>query len=134
MISNSYKTLKKILDSNRVAFVVYGRLVDEKFAIVPSVNNIIGTITKALGDLTNVLKSMPRWLRTTDIRCPVLQHVETGETHLPYSFYNRAVINCEHLIDVEKQCQYSIKKISDRLDDMVRKYIYEFYAYLYSYS
>lgn len=120
MMLNNFKTLKELIsDDDHAVFVIYGRLIDDKFALSPDTRNITVALSRAMDDVSNELNFVPRWLRTTNIRSPHVQNVETGDMHLPYSFY--VVDRIEEVIDVKKQCYDAIEKISDRLKSAAQK-------------
>lgn len=125
MVSNNYRQLKAVVDGDRAAFLIRGQLVDGHFALVPNINAATSAIAKAMDDVLNKLKSVPRWLATTNVRCPVVQRSDAaaGDDHLPYSFYDRAVVYSTHLIDAEKRCYDSVENIGDLLDGTAQKYI-----------
>lgn len=123
MVSNSFRTLKAIVDGDRAAFLIRGRLVDGHFALVPNINAAINAIVKAMDNVLNKLKSVPRWLAATNVRCPVVQRsgAAAGDTRLPYSFYDRALVDSSHLMEAEKVCYDSVEKIGDLLDGTAQK-------------
>ncbi|CAH1731507.1 unnamed protein product [Aphis gossypii] len=98
MVKNNCKAYKNILDGDRVAFVIYAQLIDDKFTLVPNINTIYATLTKAMNDMFNRLKSVPRWLRTTNVLCPFVNSMGTDESHLPYTYYTH-VAKCEDVYD-----------------------------------
>jgi len=126
MVSNNFRTLKAVVDGDRAAFLIRGQLVDGRFALVPNINAAINAIARAMDDVLNRLKSVPRWLAGTNVRCPIVQRSDAaaGDDHrLPYSFYDRALVDSTHLIDAEKRCYDSVEKIGDLLDDTAQKYV-----------
>lgn len=116
MVVNNFKSFKTILDDQRVAFTIHGRLVKEKLVFVPSMRIIILTFTRALNNVLNKPKFIPRWLRNSNIRCPHVKDVATGKMHLPYSFYEHGVKNRKIVYEIQKECYESIEAIMARLE------------------
>ncbi|XP_025202205.1 uncharacterized protein LOC112599500 [Melanaphis sacchari] len=121
MVRNNCKAYKNILDSDRVAFVIYGQLIDDKFTFIPNINTIYATLTKAMDDMFNRLKSVPRWLRTTNVLCPFINSMGTDESHLPYTYYTH-VEKCEDVYDMKKECYNTIEILINRLKIAVQKF------------
>lgn len=121
MVWNNCNAYKNILDGDHVAFVVSGQLIDDKFTLVPNINIIYTTLIKAMDDTLNRLKSVPRWLRTTNVLCPFVNIMGTDESHLPYTYYTH-VAKCKDLYDIKKECYSSIGELVNRLQIAVQKY------------
>lgn len=121
MVLKNFETLKSTLNGDREAFVVYGRLVDDKFALSPDTKTIVMMLVTAMDDVLSKLKSVPRWLRTTNVRCPLIQDTDTGDIRLPYSFYDH-VINRKHVSDIEKKCYDLMAVVINQLEGTVKKY------------
>lgn len=126
MVKNNCKAYKNILDGDRVAFVIYGQLIDDKFTLVPNINTIYATLTKAMNDVFNRLKSVPRWLRTTNVLCPFVNSMGTDESHLPYTYYTH-VAKCEDVYDIKNECYRTIGILINRLKIAVLKYYFVLY-------
>lgn len=122
MVWNNCNAYKNILDGDRVAFVVSGQLIDDKFTLVPNINIIYTTLIKAMDDTLNRLKSVPRWLRTTNVLCPFVNIMGTDESHLPCTYYTH-VAKCKDLYDIKKECYSSIRELLYRLQIAVQKYV-----------
>eukprot|EP00102_Acyrthosiphon_pisum_P010472 XP_008178796.1 PREDICTED: uncharacterized protein LOC100572790 isoform X2 [Acyrthosiphon pisum] len=121
MVWNNCNAYKNILDGERVAFMINGQLIDDKFTLVPNINIIRTTLIKAMDDTLNRLKSVPRWLRTTNVLCPFVNIMGTDESHLPYAYYTH-VAKCKNLYDIKKECYSSIRKLVNRLQIAVQKF------------
>lgn len=121
MALNNFETFKNTLDGDREAFVVHGRLIDDKFALSPDIKTIVMTLVTAMDDVLNKLRSVPRWLRNTNVRCPFIQDTDTGDIRLPCSFYDH-VVNRKHVSDAEKECYDSMAVVINRLKSTVKKY------------
>lgn len=121
MVTNNFGTLKSTLAGDRVVFVVQGRLFDDKFVLLPDIRTIINTIVVAMDGMLDKLKSVPRWLRTTNVRCPLVQNQETGELRLPYSFYDH-VVDREHVHNAQKECYDAVEVLMGRLKTTAQKY------------
>jgi len=123
MVWNNCNAYKNILDGDRVAFVINGQLIDDKFTLVPNINIIYATLIKAMEDTFNRLKSVPRWLRTTNVLCPFVNIIGTDESHLPYTYYTH-VAKSKNLYDIKKECYSSIGELVNRLQIAVQKYCF----------
>lgn len=123
MVSNNFGALERMADGDRAAIVVHGRLVDDKFALVPNANAVVGALAKAVNDTLDTLQSVPRWLRATNVRCPavLLRSGDDEEWLPPYSFHDRALLECERVVDAEKRCCDAVERIGDRLDGLARR-------------
>lgn len=121
MVLKNLKAFKNILDSDRVIFLIHGQLNGNKLVLIPSIRSISFTLVKAIEDMTYKLKSVPRWLKTTNVRCPVVQNVETNERYLPYSFYDSVILNRIHVNNMEKNCYKSVEDITLKLENIVKK-------------
>lgn len=120
MMLNNFKMLRELISNDdNVIFVIYGRLIDNKFALSPDTRNITVALSRAMENVSNKLNFVPRWLRTTNIRCPYVQNLETGDMHLPHTYY--AANHIEQVVDVKKQCYDAIEKITDRLKSTAQK-------------
>jgi hypothetical protein len=121
MVINNYITLKKLLDEDRAVFVVRGRLINTHFVFDPDLSTILDRVATAIDDILNQLKSVPRWLRTTNFRCSAIQNVKTMETYLPYSFYDH-VIERLSVQESRDACFRSLEKICQMLENQSEKY------------
>lgn len=123
MVSNNFEALKRTVDGQRTAIVVLGRLVDDQFALVPNTDAVVSALARSMDDMLDTLRSVPRWLHGTSIRCPVVQLPSAGDDEsLPaYSFYDRALLDCVRVAGAEERCYGAIENIGDRLDDLARR-------------
>lgn len=121
MVINNLNTLKKLLDEDRVAFVVRGKLIYTHFVFDPDLSTIINSVAAAIDDIPNQLKSVPRWLRTTNFRCSAIQNLETMEISLPYSFYD-LVIEKLSVQESRDACFRSLEKFRNILENQSEKY------------
>lgn len=121
MILNNLKAFKDILDNEHVAFLINGQLNENKLVLSPHIRSITVTLIKAIDDMTNKLKTVPRWLKSTNVRCPIVQNVETSERYLPYSFYDSVITNRIHVNHMEKICYQSIDDVSYKLENVIKK-------------
>lgn len=121
MVINNYNTLKKLLDENRVAFVVGGNLINNHFAYDPNILKIADRFTAAIDDIPNQLKSVPRWMKKTNLRCSANQRVETTETYLPHSFYDH-VTDQLTVKESRDACFGSLGKFCNMLETQSEKY------------
>ncbi|XP_060844721.1 dynein axonemal heavy chain 10-like [Rhopalosiphum padi] len=128
MVRNNCKAYKNILNGNRVTFMIYGQLIDDKFTLVPNINTVHATLTKAMNDMFNRLKSVPRWLRTTNILCPFMNSMGTDESHLPYTYYSH-VMKCEDVYNIKKECSNTIAILINRLKITMLKF--EGFGFMY---
>lgn len=120
MTVKNFRRLNDILRSDRAIFVIHGRLIEGKFAIGTDIRIVSIVLIDTVNDFLDVLKSIPRWLKTTNIRCPTVQNVETFETYLPSSFYDH-VANCGEVSDVIRKCFDSIEYIDQLLGNVAQK-------------
>lgn len=122
MVVKNFKKLNEILQSEHALFFIHGRLIEDKLTVVSEIKNVTIVLTRSMNNFLGELKSIPRWLKNTNIRCPLIQNVITFDTHLSCSFYDY-VVNCQEVSDVVKQCYVSIEKLNIRLEKMAQKYL-----------
>lgn len=122
MVLNNFNEFQSLADGKRgIIVVILGRMVNDKLALVPHVQTVTVTLVEAIDYVSKCLRSVPRWLRTTNVRCPLVVDVETGDRHLPYSFYEHGIMGREHVYEAEKKCYDSINEIVVQMETAVKK-------------
>lgn len=119
MVLRNLKAFKKILGDDRAVFTVYGQLSsDDTCVLVPDISDVSIKFVGVLRYFLKRLKSLPRWLRTSNIPCPIVVD-ETGKRHL-YSYYD-LVRDCQLVVEALEECYSSVEMISRRLESTLQK-------------
>lgn len=122
MIFNNFKEFDCLVNGERgIAIVTYGRVIKDKFVLVPHIQTVAQTLIGAINYMSKSLRSVPRWLKTTNFRCPLVQNVETGDRHLPYSFYEHGIIGREQVYRMETKCYESVRDIGEKVENVIKK-------------
>jgi len=118
---NNYDDFRNLINGQRgTVIVIFGRMVNDKFTLMSDIQTVSVMLTEVLDHMSKSLRSVPRWLRATNIRCQWVQNTRTGDRHLPYSFYEHGVYDRKPLIDGKRNCYEAIKEIENQVAATVR--------------
>ncbi|XP_050426983.1 dynein axonemal heavy chain 10-like [Adelges cooleyi] len=118
MVINNLKMFKQILQNDKAIFVIYARMVNDEFLVVPNIPIIVFTILRIMRYFLERLRVMPRWLKDTAIPCPTAYHVQTGTKHL-FSFYDN-LSDRKHVVQMLKKCHDSANKVGGLVMNTIR--------------
>ncbi|VVC24142.1 Dynein heavy chain, domain-1 [Cinara cedri] len=122
MVLNNLKAFKKMLSNDRSIFIIYTQK-DEKFILLPNIENIIIKFTREIDGMLNIMKLVKphRWLKHINTQCPLVQNEKNSDLKLSHSFYNSVVTNT-NVFNMKKECFNCIKLIGDRLKITSQKF------------